>query len=129
MIKTISFELSKRLDELWLLRDVETEFIYTKRDIWFWNIDYDIIEWKYFNLDDWDIKTLTTDEALEFLPLFIPTYNCMKCLWRYEDKWIVWYWYQNQIDQFPKWQTPIEAIEKMITYLLDNNLIWPINKN
>lgn len=29
MTKTISIELSKRINELWLLRDVETEKYYT----------------------------------------------------------------------------------------------------
>lgn len=79
-MKTINFELSKRLSDLWLLDNIETEYFYTKRDIWFWNIDYDIIEWRYFNIEDWDIKTLTLEELPKFIFDIVWEYKLNKYL-------------------------------------------------
>lgn len=111
MSKVLKLELAKRLNDLGLLDDIETEYIFTKRDIWFWNIDYDIIEWKYFKLNDWDIKTLTLEEAKKIMKLdTLPEYarNYITTLY---------------IQWFNNWKTLLEAIEKMLEYLIDNNLL------
>ena len=128
MSKVLKFELSKRLNDLGLLDDIETEYIFTKRDIWFWNIDYDIIEWKYFKVNDWDIKTLTLEEAIEFLPSNFSLNNYWYHLQM--GKKYIWYFKnvtycldsKNPIKEF-SWDALLEAIEKMIEYLLDNNLL------
>lgn len=64
-MKTISLKLSKRLNELWLLDDVETEYLYV----------YEYLEknkWEIVKSCDFcslnpTIKTLTLEEAIEKL--------------------------------------------------------------
>ena len=121
MKKTISFELSKRLDELWLLRDIETEYEYllilkhenspiepslyetTKKQYVCTTADV-----KYFK--GW-FKTLTTDESNKIIKFnTLPEYVRNHIITLYIQ------WFNN-------WKTLLEAKEKMITYLLDNNLI------
>lgn len=79
------------------------------------------------------LKTLTLEEVIEFLPkrinflhlhfstnVFIPTET--KYYWNYIDikqNWKI----EALIDNWPFWKTPLEAIEAMLTYLLDNNLL------
>lgn len=122
-MNTINFELSKRLNEWWYLDNIETKYWY--RDNWIL-LEY----WIYRILNDWEwvyYKTLTLEEVLEFLPKefkndkltfflnFWPMNNIWYC--QYED-WFLWklYW--------ETWQTFLEAIEKMLEFLLDNNLLW-----
>lgn len=143
MTKTISFDLSKRLDELWLLRDVETEYYITD----YWEIYYaneiDIIntndinsvmywEWKsYWKFSDkihppcltankhYDLifKTMTTDEAFEFIWKQICHFEMP-----YPNAWILNWWtvHWDKIEA----NNLCEYFEKCITYLLDKNLIW-----
>lgn len=126
-MKTINFELSKKLSDLWLLDDIQTEYIYTKIDIWFWNINYDIIEWKYFNINDWDIKTLTLEEWIKILPkkISFEDYDLFLFLDFFDKK--LFYWLYSDLDEynisFKYKETLLEAIEKMLEYLLDNNLL------
>jgi len=56
--------------------------------------------------------------------MIIPKYNCTKKLLVYNWLWVVSYGYQNETKNFPMSKTIIGAIEWIITYLLDNNLIW-----
>ena len=126
MIKTINLELSKRLNELWLLDNIETEYFWVKTVHGEWIIVY------------WDgeepisveeVKTLTLEEAIEFLPEWLFIRDDFKYLLTIQrtntKKWRVIYEHINQIDIF--WDqvedTLLEAIEKMIEYLLDNNLL------
>lgn len=119
MTKTISFELSKRLDELWLLRDIETEYVIDICTNIVWELKYAIDEEDIFWIS-WYIKTLTTDEAIEFI---------LNNIW---DYWSIQLW-KNDVSFFPiDWEKiqfyhsriNTQILEKMITYLLDNNLIW-----
>lgn len=130
MTKTISFDLSKRLDELWLLRDVETEYVFQewiKSTIWKWTI---IFSWDWIfkiksikELHKWwyiFYKTLTTDEAIEFLPEW---FWLKKIDWRY-----LFLFYRKC--EYRVWEENlINWIENFIKFLLDNKLIWPTNKN
>jgi len=134
-MKTISLELSKKLNEWWYLEGVETEYNWCFND-----------NWEYFiansNKIEW-IKTLTLEEAIEFLPR---THTSLKNDFRVELEWYIslyrlhiftvgiWNqkWAVDYIDSVWKrlwiwqklWETLLEAIEAMIEYLLDNNLLW-----
>ena len=156
MNKTINFELSKRLTDLGLLDNIETEFV----NITDWSIHerdwepnpqtYTVAteellyglnfeSTKYNNLqdiiNDKDIsieinyKTLTLEEAIEFLDKDINWWNIM--IWKFENQWHIEYNddnFINTIDATNFWDTLLEAIEKMIKCLLDNNLLWIENK-
>lgn len=139
-MKTLSFELSKRLNELKLLDNIETKFLYSKK----WKI-YDKLETGPYTYGM--IKTLTLEEAIEFLPEKIidaewgwinrdwAKWSRWPCnIWfnffkeiRNQNEWIIW---KIQIKDFDNceldlvvWKTLLERIEKMIEYLLDNNLL------
>jgi len=168
MIKTINLELSKRLQEY--LEGVETEYVITD----YWKIYYSneirIIntedknsamywEWKpYWKFSDkvhpvclsstkhydWIFKTLTLEEAIEFLPWSIikdnKVYNLsfwkniVFYLWKeskdhIDNDWIkcyLSYWSYltfKDTENIIQWKPLLEAIESMITHLLDNNLL------
>lgn len=119
-MKTVNFEISKRLNELWLLDNIETGYSYRKDLI-------DRIPNKYFVLkwymeDAWDIKTLTLEESIEFIPYSLLIENR-----KYKDEqWITRInSYTIQTDYYLTWNKKqlIFAIEEMISYLLDNNLL------
>ena len=125
MNKVLKFELSKRLNYLWLLDNIETEYWFTET-------------WKFF---PWECiyKTLTLEEAIEFLikqkitfidiimPITNGHYHTINSI-RYFNNWKLWEiftrgdedWYTD-VEIY--WKTFIEAIEKMLDYLLDNNLL------
>lgn len=106
-MKTINFELSKRLNELWLLNNIETEY-----KLW----EYWVFVITWFEPIVWPklYKTLTLEEAIEFLPNWISMQK---------DWWDYIYYYVDYIWNFVS-SNHIEAIEKMIEYLLDNKLLW-----
>lgn len=125
MSKTINFELSKRLNDLWLLDEIETEYIYWINTKWEPNISkiYNHYNWidKLYPVEYY--KTLTLEEAIEFLPKELilnwnncnPYFNNTNC-WYSDSKY--------NIIHREKWKNIIEAIQKMIEYLLNNNLLW-----
>lgn len=124
MAKTISFELSKRLSEWWYLDNIETEYCYIEH---FKNIhllesnDNLVIRFK----KDWwtKYKTLTLEEAIDFLPATInrKSIGINKRWGVYNVEYIENYY---DMDCYSAtWKTLLEAIEKMIEYLLDNNLL------
>lgn len=128
-MKTINFELSKRLNDLWLLDDIETEYFYYKpyKDKDKWHIwPNSIVYW----IDRWDIKTLTLEEAIEFLPkkLEVETISFQEMI-LFMNKNEIWYYCRDLQDTIINyiWKTLLEAIENMITYLLDNNLLTKDN--
>lgn len=134
-MKTINFELSKKLNDLWLLDNIETKYFYNAFYIWddtFEDKDYKWEKWinKYNKYKD-SIKTLTLEETIEFLPIQIDNYYFV--LWKNDG----WYWcnYLEKdedelyilnkalfINNCNK-TTLLEAIEKMLEYLLDDNLL------
>jgi len=98
-------------------------------------------------------STFTLEEAIEFLPVYIDDVNWgwLDEDWeqwsRYSDRiyfsfckeirnpeeWIIYKWeikdfYSSEQLDLVVWKTPIESIEKMLEYLLDNNLLneWRI---
>ena len=108
-MKTISFELSKTLNDLWLLNNIETEYWLYKNPNW------DIIVCWYEDNNIW--KTLTLEEAIIFI------WN-IKWL---SSKLIVfewWYtWTNNKIDINISNTDLLLITEWYIEYLIDNNLI------
>ena len=115
-MKILSLETCKRLQEKWLLDNSETELIYSKN---YWHL-MSRKEHPYWN----NIKAHDLEEAIELLPdniirnwsrYFISIYKTS--LW-----YTIYYSYYN--DDFKiNWKTLLEAVEKMINYLLDNNLL------
>lgn len=109
-MKTINFELSKRLNDLWLLDNIETKtmLVDDRYSNWFFN-------WKYY-------KTLTLEEAIEFIlkNVKVEFRNMISLQIFFRKDWIhycidwIWEWI---------WESQIEAIEKILEYLLDNNLL------
>jgi len=110
-MKTLNFKLSKRLNEAWILDDIETE-----ETIFVW--------WKAW--EDF-IKTLTLEEAIDFLPKTIQDWDLYWLQINWQSNWEYWIRYNNYaIRQFihvQHWKTLLESIEKMLEYLLDNNLL------
>jgi len=122
-MKTINFELSKRLTEWWYLDNIETEYCYSSYK---WENDFILLEWYKYNTinEDWDeydmIKTLTISEALDFLPNNI--YWCKNLqMGKQEARYT--YWDEDDWAIYFYGETLLEAIEKLITHLLDNNLL------
>jgi hypothetical protein len=119
-MKTISFELSKRLNESWLLDDIDTDFLYqllpnNKKNWWLkhklvknWNW-----EWRVY-------KTLTLAEAIEFLPSF----NLEKINYKDEEWNIQLTSFNLKINWYETWEKKelVFAIEKLLEYLLDKFL-------
>lgn len=112
-MKTINFELSKRLNDLWLLDNIETEWKIQLLPTKIWN------KWNKWRLvKNWNwkwkiYKTLTLEEAIEFLPNWIS----MQKDW---GEYI--YYYFDYIWNFSS-KNHIEVIEKLLEYLLDNDLL------
>ena len=117
-MKTINLELSKRLASY--LEDMETEYY----------LEY--TQWAYLpqndaTFEEWtDIKTLTLEEIIAFLQnnmirydidvRYTPRIN--KIIYKEENKENL-----TTIETNIMWETLLEAIEKMLEYLLDNNLL------
>lgn len=111
-MKTINITLSKKL--IPYLKNIDTKFYY---EDWFiihkWWVDIK----NYKKL--WLIKTLTLEEAIEFILKKIGV----------EDSLQLW---NNYIWFFIKWELVLElsnfsllqAIEKILEYLLDNKKLW-----
>lgn len=147
----IKFELAKKLNELWLLDNIDTEFVYND----YWTIYFaDDIKFvdtrkecnKIHNCEpyyifhnansyaiqnqknEWFIyKTLTTEEVVEFLPkTYIDKDWLIYRLTIIRDsKWLIMYWdEQDNTKVNSTWETFLEAIEQMIEILIDNNLLW-----
>ena len=113
-METINFELSKKLNELGLLDDIDTEYYHNK--LWMTVIDkYD----RKGKEKEWHIKTLTLEEAIELLPdcIEITKHNNDK------DKYLIDYNSDDYNESF-YWKTLLEAIENVLEFLLDNNLLW-----
>lgn len=116
-MKTINFKLSERLNEKWLLDNRDTEYVYHKS----WTRKENIFENKNHLEINWFIKTLTFEEAIEFLPLID---NSVLDFAKLKNKYRIWYPLISEKINFIHWKTLLEAIEKMIEYLLDNDLLW-----
>ena len=115
MTKTINLEISKRLNEGWYLEGIETEYYFYKNP----NGDFAIIN--HPDDPEWinGYKTLNLEEAIEFLPYQIQYKydNWGLCITKTGKE------YQVEYEHTETWETLLEAIEKMLTYLLDNDLL------
>ena len=123
-MKTINFELSKILTKLWLLDNIETEYFYSANWLYqnwrWWNRDGVEYWWiKYKLYDNEKIKTLTLEEAIEFLKQYTKEQNFKIETNDYMNLWSI-YW---QITPIFREKTLLEAIEKLLEFLLDNNLL------
>ena len=105
-MKTISLELSKRLNEAWVLDNIETKYN------WYYHAENDwyLVE-RLCHLTTRGIKTLTLEEAIKILPNF--TLDKVENEYIYYHKW-----------KHVKSSNLLEIIEKMLGYLLDNKLLW-----
>lgn len=110
--KTLSPKLSKRLNDEWLLDDIETEYVWDLINpfnpilLWKWENSPDVCREMY--------KTLTESEAIEFLPPFSFTKTDCEDITKYQ---IIY----NGETFF--WENLLEWLENLTTYLLDNNLL------
>ncbi len=135
-MKTINFELSKRLNKLWLLDNIETEYWIHK--MYDWEIVINKEEWHKYISDrdihiqwDWNnyhnYKTLTLEEAIEVLPWYIECKE-WKLKWNLFDLHF-WKYYIEYSDSilwvmfYFSWKTLLEVIEKMIEFLLEKKLL------
>lgn len=120
-MKTIWFELSKKLNDLWLLDNIETEYWYAE-SWWLHNYKAEIEDRPEM------IKTLTLEETIEFLNNNKITFlieNSPYYSWNEKIsiliKYINWKLLDFEIEVFSK--TLLEATESIITKLLENNLL------
>jgi len=125
-MKTINLELSKRLTEGWYLEDVETDYYRMENIFWDYVLWDKIDKSKFY--PEWDkVKTLTLEEAIEFLPKKHPKYKEYYLrMMLYDKTWYVEYWMCEPCETMWSacWKTLLEAIEKMLEHLLDNDLLW-----
>lgn len=156
-MKHLSIETCKRLTEAWVLDNVETESIYMQtinRDERIPNdepfiISVKEVEQEEYNLArDWvwmfwtwtyveKTKAPNLEEAIDLLPIELEkkefdVYWNSHLITPYIDLHnnIVYYsvdWVSTDLSQ--QWETLLEAIEKMLNYLLDNKVIWKKTKN
>ena len=134
-MKTLSLETSKRLRLL--LDNIETEYSYYQVYIDRWDCpDWPLTTEDIFTKNEFInrqkelslifiCKTLTLWEAIEFLPERIIWNRCLE-MTKNRISYIENY-YDMEYPDF-KWKTLLEAIEKMIIYLLDNDLLWTKTK-
>ena len=141
-MKTINLELSKRLSPY--LENVETENSYIQSNkkkyyyIWelkelytLWKINWNNpITMRMYKIKNRKIyKTFTLEEAIEFIKT---TKDWISLNIAYSTMWNVWcVSYNTWMDLFAYIQKDIsllEAIEAMILYLLNNDLLWTKNK-
>lgn len=93
-----------------------------------WGTDYNMM---YHKDTDWQVvrrecyltsqwlKTLTLEEAIELFPECIAEdYH----IFRMSDN--SWWWIKFSFWDIFIWKTLLEAVEKMLEYLIDNDLLW-----
>ena len=125
MTKVISLELSKRLAPY--LENVEAEYLIHKDRLWkisivksesvIWSISFNSVKDECIALNEEIYKTLTFKEIVIFL-----NDNCKSFMkaWIYIEIMLNLMPFNNNNDE-------MEIIEKLTTYLLDNNLLWQKN--
>ena len=129
-MKTLKLSTAKRLQEH--LKDVEVEYYYATA---VWKSAILVQSTTHRRMVNRKLvktcfyKTLTLEEAIDFLPRFVNWwYLTLTCIWKSKKKWWVIFYkdYRTNLltvkDIF--WETPLIAIEKAINGLLDNNLIY-----
>ena len=118
-MNTLTLETSKRLAPY--LTDVDTEYVIDFEWV-VWELKYAISEDDMFWYN-WYDKTLTLEEAIEFLPVRIK--NDIIHINKIENSYSIEYWnlWFKLKWSYHNWKTLLEAIEKMINYLLDNKLL------
>ncbi len=123
-MKTLSLETCKRLQEAGI--KIKTEKWYPEYCDW-----EDARPCNMFDLDNWDfyIPAPNLEEAIELLPYSIKDWEWFSHYLQMQ-KTHLWYKYcYNDCEIFLYYKFNIEAVEKMINYLLDNNLLWPTTTN
>jgi hypothetical protein len=115
-MQTINLELSKRLSEGGYLDNINTEYYLDSR---YWTI-LDRDQRQYIEQEYW-LKTLTLEEAIEFLPKRIWNYHLqLNLYWDISDIRYVSAGYSLYGIEI---ETLLLAIENMLVYLLDSNLL------
>lgn len=122
-MKTLNFELSKRLNDLWLLDNIETEYWIEYDNE---NQNNDITYYLPFNKNI-ICKTLTLEEAIEFLPNSIlykeNKYYCLNIFRNLHWEYLLDYSFSGIVLHSEEEEILLEAVEKMLEYLLNNNLL------
>ncbi len=134
-------ETSERLTKAWVLDDVETEYEYIRCC---WSEQYDLVcKWEtYFDVvfDD-TIKAPSFSEAFKLLPTRIVINEEQSdrlildeweyCLQMYTNSSVCPYYFMyknsgtwNCFSHYWEYSEIEEAIEFMLIYLLDNQLLW-----
>lgn len=123
----IKIETCRKLQERWVLENFKTEYSYFKNCdplVWFEiNKTFEKL-WRLNWVEN--VPALSIEEAIDILPKNIwPDILHIRVQWSWrvikyfnEYNMDVWVWHKVW------WFTLIKALEKMIEYLLDNNLIW-----
>jgi len=111
-MKTINFDISKRLVPY--LENVKTKYYL---EDWFLINEWWVDLKNYKNL--WLIKTLTTEEAIEFILFSLADEDSLQ-LW---NNYICVFINHKLVLNLSNLSL-LQAIEKILKYLLDNNLLW-----
>ena len=118
MTKTLSLKASKKLQE-YIPEGLRYYYDIEKEDITENPNQKDLDEWYYY-------KTLTLEEAIEMLPSYIYSdyyYEISKEQWEYYVSYEDVNWDQVDWDCVFIDASLIHAIEQMLLYLADNNLL------
>lgn len=115
-----------------ILEGRETEYV--SADVGYWYEEPTLSKNIPKNFHEWgsSIKTLTLEEALDLLPKHIlykqvtpyhkQSYS-MQIYCSFDWDYYIDYNFEKNHLKYTHWKTPLEAIEKMLNFLIDNNLL------
>jgi len=121
-MKTINLELSKRLAPY--LENIETQKYTDWNFTFYWRtLEHQFKLWTE-NKNNY-YKTLTLEEAIEFLPERISGWDLELAMNKTRVAYVMlWDCSPNEMVNYYSWKTLLQAIEKMLEYLLNNDLLW-----
>lgn len=126
--------MTRVIENIELLKKLQPYLEYVETEYWFVLVNKEVDNYKLERTDRYvfpnkniDLKTLTLEEAIELLPeeLYIKWIQHIFTV----TKWDWFYWVNYDEDGFWAFETIqektlLEAIEKMLEYLIDNDLLW-----
>lgn len=136
----------KVIEDLELLKKLQpyikgdTEYYYRDISLEWEKKEYDLVSYDDPQYFDWekdyfdaecDLKTLTTEEAIELLPNYIHMVKWWRWYLRDDTKcslrmWKKFIWYEHHnMGEYQRlyWNTLLEALGEMLNYLINNNLM------
>lgn len=115
-MKVLNFNLSKILNDLWLLNSIDTEFKYYKNGYW-----YVLLHQSEFYANEGDcVKTLTIEETISFLKDKVNSKNGYQDIWNAYLSTLYKWW--SNIDICFEF-CDINKLEKIIEYLSNEKLL------